>query len=73
VRVRLDPVTDNPAVLEKLARVPSSTMRLLNGLKAVKACRHKGVNYYLVAWRSPFDAWPRLQRHGRDLGCRVAG
>ena len=73
MRGRLYPVTDSPVVLEKLARVPCGTMRLLNGLKAVKVCRHKSVNYYLVARRSPFDAWPRLERHGRDLGCRVAG
>lgn len=32
--VRLYPNTENPAVLEKLARVPSGTMRRLNSLKA---------------------------------------
>lgn len=47
--VRLYPVTESPAVLEKLARVPSGTMRRLNGLKAEKVCTRKGVDYYLVA------------------------
>jgi hypothetical protein len=49
VGVRLHPITENPAVLEKLARVPSGTMRRLNSLKAVKVCTRKGVDYYLVA------------------------
>lgn len=47
--VRLYPITDNPAVLEKLAQVPAGTMRRLNSLKAVKVCTRKGVDYYLVA------------------------
>ena len=47
--VRLYPVTENPTVLEKLAQVPSGTMRRLQNLKAVKVCTRKGVDYYLVA------------------------
>jgi hypothetical protein len=47
--VRLYPNTEHSAVLEKLARVPSGTMRRLNNLKAVKVCTRKGVDYYLVA------------------------
>jgi len=49
VGVRLYPITENPAVLEKLARVPPSTMCRLNSLKALKVCTRKSVDYYLVA------------------------
>jgi hypothetical protein len=49
VGIRLYPNTENPAVLAKLARVPSGTMRRLNNLKAVKVCTRKGVDYYLIA------------------------
>jgi hypothetical protein len=49
---RLYPCTQNPAVLEKLACVPSGTVRRLRATKAQLIATRKGVRYYLVAGKS---------------------
>jgi hypothetical protein len=53
---RLYPRTENPAVLEKLACVPSGTMRRLRATKAQLIATRKGVRYYLVAGKSELVA-----------------
>lgn len=53
---RLYPRTENPAVLEKLACVPTGTMRRLRSAKAQLITTRKGVRYYLVAGKSELVA-----------------
>jgi hypothetical protein len=53
---RLYPRTENPAVLEKLACVPTGTMRRLRSAKAQLITTRKGVRYYLVAGKSQLVA-----------------
>jgi hypothetical protein len=53
---RLYPRTENPAVLEKLACVPTGTMRRLRSAKAQLISTRKGVRYYLVAGKSQLVA-----------------
>ena len=53
---RLYPRTENPAVLEKLAGVPTGTMRRLRSAKAQLITTRKGVRYYLVAGKSQLVA-----------------
>ena len=53
---RLYPCTENPAVLEKLACVPTGTMRRLRSVKAQFITTRKGVRYYLVAGKSELVA-----------------
>ena len=85
---RLYPRTENPTVLEKLACVPTGTMRRLRSAKAQLIATRKGVRYYLVAGKSELvavrnrlmmsslSAWSyhaRRQRRRLPIACVALG